>query len=67
MDYLRTSGHADGSRERKSTGNIRKWNYLITIFLWTLWFRGRGYKQEDHGFTMKDVRDSRHRESNLFD
>lgn len=22
MDYLRTSGHADGSRERKSTGNI---------------------------------------------
>ena len=23
MDYLRTSGHADGSRERKSTGNIR--------------------------------------------
>lgn len=24
MDYLRTSGHADGSRERKSTGNIRK-------------------------------------------
>lgn len=29
MDYLRTSGHADGSRERKSTGNIRNLWLLV--------------------------------------
>lgn len=31
MDYLRTSGHADGSRERKSTGNIRNHALRFTL------------------------------------
>lgn len=35
MDYLRTSGHADGSRERKSTGNIRKRKFSQSFpFVW---------------------------------
>lgn len=39
MDYLRTSGHADGSRERKSTGNIRNhglWFLLFSYFEMTV-------------------------------
>lgn len=42
MDYLRTSGHADGSRERKSTGNIRNNNttnyYLTLSFFFLLYY-----------------------------
>ena len=40
MDYLRTSGHADGSRERKSTGNIStlRWNHK-RIGLWIFRFQ----------------------------
>ena len=33
MDYLRTSGHADGSRERKSTGNIRNPSLLVSNWI----------------------------------
>ena len=61
MDYLRTSGHADGSRERKSTGNISNYRLLLlysAVLVITAFNQVDGYGSLDRSWARSRARGS---------